>query len=86
MTKTVSLPDMIYADLVSVSGDLTSMAKKPFSLGMTVFLLTRLFQGFKAQPYFRSGLRKMLSELPIASPEEFDKMWNEYSQQILGGK
>lgn len=87
MTKTVSLPDMIYADLVSVSGDLTSAARKPFSLGMTVAFLTSFFRGLsKSVPGFEKDLQKRLRTMDILSPEEFDEMWDELSRRILREK
>lgn len=83
MTKTVSLPDVIYADLVSVSGDLTSAARKPVSLGMTVAFLTSFFKGLYSVPGFQKRMKKELREIDILSPQEFEKVWDALSDQIL---
>jgi len=83
MTKTVSLPDVIYADLVSVSGDLTSLARKPFSLGMTIACLTSIYNVIKTFPGFQEGLKKKFDQVGILSPEEFDRVWDELSKEIL---
>jgi hypothetical protein len=43
MTQAVNLPDVIYEDLVSISNDLSSLARKPISLAMTITLLIEVY-------------------------------------------
>lgn len=72
MVKTVSLPDAVYDDLVSVSKELESMAGKPISLGMAVYLLTAVYRSYLSEPCARDGFRQRLANANIMSPEEFD--------------
>jgi len=77
MVKTVNLPDAVYSDLLSVSKDLTAMAKKPISLGMAVYLLTAVYRAHLREPCARDAFRQKLSSSEIMSPEEFEKVWDE---------
>ena len=77
MTKTVNLPETIYADLVSISEELTLIAKKPISLSMAVHLLSVVYNAYMNNPCTRDVFSQQLASLEIISPEEFDKVWDE---------
>ena len=77
MTKTVNLPETVYSDLVSVSEELTLMAKKPISLSMAVNLLMEVYRAHLNNPCALDAFSQQLASLDILSPEEFDKMWDE---------
>ncbi len=77
MVKTVSLPEAVYADLVSLSEELTLIAKKPISLSMTVHLLSAVYNAYMNNPCTRDAFSQQLSNLKLVTPEEFDKMWDE---------
>ena len=77
MAKTVSLPEIIYSDLVSVSDELTLMAKKPISLSMAVHLLTEVYRAHMNNPCALDAFSQQLASLEILSPEEFDKVWDD---------
>ncbi len=76
MPKTVSLPDSVYQDLVSVAEELESMAKKPISLGMAVYLLTAVYRAHLNNPCTRDAFRQKMAASEIMSPEEFEKAWD----------
>ena len=76
MPQTISLPDSVYQDLVSVEEELTDMAKKPISLGMTVYLLTAVYRAHLNDPCARDAFRQKLANSNIMSPEEFEKAWD----------
>ena len=77
MTKTLNLPETVYSDLVSVSEELTLMAKKPISLSMAVNLLMEVYRAHLNNPCALDAFSQQLASLDILSPEEFDKMWDE---------
>jgi hypothetical protein len=77
MVKIVNLPDVVYEDLVSVSNELTSMAGKPISLAMAVYLMTAVYHAHLREPCARDAFRQRLSSLEILSPEEFEKARDE---------
>ena len=77
MAKTVNLPEMVYADLVSLSEELTLMAKKPISLSMAVHLLVEVYHAYMNNPCASDAFSQQLASLEILSPEEFDKVWDE---------
>ena len=77
MTKTVNLPETVYSDLVSVSEELTLMAKKPISLSMAVNLLMEVYRAHLNNPCALDAFSQQLASLDILPPEEFDKMWDE---------
>lgn len=81
MAKTVSLPDVIYSDLVSVSGELTSMARRPVSPAMAISILTAVYHAHVSEPCARDALRQRLSTAEIMPPEEFEKVWDSESKQ-----
>jgi hypothetical protein len=77
MAKTVSLPETVYADLVSISEELTLIAKKPISLSMAVLLLGEVYHAYMNNPCASDAFSQQLASLEIMSPEEFDKVWDE---------
>jgi len=77
MANTVSLPETVYSDLVSVSDELTLMAKKPISLSMAVHLLTAVYRAHMSNPCALDAFSQQLASLDILSPEEFDKVWDD---------
>jgi len=81
MAKTVSLPESVYSDLVSVSKDLTSMAGKPISLSMTVYLLTEIYLAHVREPCARDALHQRLASSSVMSPEEFEQACDRTSEQ-----
>ena len=76
MPKTVSLPDTVYQDLVSVSEELSDMANKPISLSMTVYLLIAVYRAHISDACARDSFRHKLAASDIMSPEEFEKAWD----------
>ena len=77
LAKTVSLPEAVYADLVSVSDELTKMAKKPISLSMAVYLLTEVYRAHLSEPCARDLFRKKLASSDLMTPQEFDQACEE---------
>ena len=76
MPQTISLPDSVYQDLVSIKEELEAMARKPISLGMTVYLLTEVYRAHLNDPCARDTFRQKLAGSNIMSPEEFEKAWD----------
>ena len=76
MPRTVSLPDSVYQDLVSVAEELEDMTKKPISLSMTVYLLTAVYHAHLNEPCARDAFRQKMAASNIMSPEEFEKAWD----------
>jgi hypothetical protein len=76
MSKTVSLPDSVYQDLISVAEELTEMARKPISLSMAVYLLTAVYRAHLSDPCARDMFRQKMANSDIMSPEEFEKAWD----------
>ena len=77
MAKIVSLPDIVHEDLVLISNELTSMAGKPISLAMAVYLIMAVYRAHLSEPCARDAFRQRLASLEILSPEEFEKAWDE---------
>jgi hypothetical protein len=86
MVKTLNLPDLVYSDLVAVSGELTYMAKKPVSLGMAISILTAVYRAHVSEPCARDALRQRLACAEIMSPKEFDNAWEDSSNDKKGNK
>ncbi len=86
MAKTVSLPETVYSDLVSISDELTLMAKKPISLSMAVHLLTAVYHAHMNNPCALDAFSQQLASLEILSPEEFDKVWDDTPQKTISKK
>jgi len=76
MPRTVSLPDSVYQDLVSVAEELEDMTKKPISIGMAVYLLTAVYRAHLNDPCARDAFRQKMANSNIMSPEEFEKTWD----------
>ncbi len=77
MAKNVSLPEAVYADLVSVADELTLMAKKQISLSMAVNLLIEVYHAYLDNPCTRDAFSLQLANQKIMSPKEFDKIWDD---------
>ncbi len=77
MPKTVDLPLRVYEDLVKVSQELSLMAKKPFSVSMTVDLLMEIYRARLNDSCALDAFSVQLQSLNIMAPEEFDKYWDE---------
>jgi hypothetical protein len=87
MTKTLTLPETIYDDLVSLSEELTLMAKKPISLSMAVYLLMSVYRAHMSNPCARDIFGQQLASLKLLSPGEFDKTWDDVpSKKEVGTK
>lgn len=88
MTKTVSLNDLTYSELAVLAGRLSMMAKKPISLGMTIAIVTVVFEKLLSFPGVEERWGKMLSEVSakMLTPEEFDIHWDEFFKVITGEK
>ena len=76
MPQTISLPDSVYQDLVSVAEELEDMSKKPISIGMAVYLLTAVYRAHLNEPCARDAFRQKMANSDIMSPEEFEKAWD----------
>jgi hypothetical protein len=77
MTKTLNLPLQIYDELISVSQELTLMAKKPISPSMTVNLLMEVYRSHLSNPCALDTFSQQLQTLNLMSPAEFDQYWDE---------
>jgi len=77
LARTVSLPETVYSDLVSISDELTLMAKKPISLSMAVHLLTAVYRAHMNNPCALDAFSQQMASLEILAPEEFDKVWDD---------
>ncbi len=84
MPKTVSLPDSVYQDLVSIAEELEDMAKKPISLSMAVYLLTAVYRAHLHDPCARDAFRQKMANSDIMSPEEFEKAWDITTDESAG--
>lgn len=80
MAKTVSLNEFTYTKLASLSGELTALAKKPVSLGMTVHLAVISFEAVMFAPGVKGLWEKILPK--VTSPEDFDKQWDAFYKLI----
>lgn len=76
MTKPVNLPELIYDDIVAISDDLTSLAKKPFSPAMTISLLIEVYRAYTSEPCARDAFRQRIATSNFMSPEDFEKEWD----------
>jgi hypothetical protein len=76
MAKTISLPEVIFEDLASVSEELASLARKPISPAMTISLLIAVYRAHLSEPCARDAFRQRIRTLDFMSPEAFDKAWD----------
>ena len=81
MVKTVNLPMRVHEDLTKVSEELSFMAKKPISLSMTVNLLMEVYRAHLNNPCALDTFSQQLRSLNLMSPEEFDKYWDEPTEE-----
>ena len=81
MVKTVNLPMRVHEDLTKVSEELSFMAKKPISISMTVDLLMEVYRAHLNNPCALDTFSQQLRSLNLMSPEEFDKYWDEPSEE-----
>jgi hypothetical protein len=76
LVKIVNLPEVIYEDLLSISDDLTSLARKPISPAMTLSLLIEVYRTYTSDPCARDAFRQKIATSDIMSPEDFEKEWD----------
>jgi hypothetical protein len=76
MTRTVSLPEVIFEDLASVSEELASLARKPISPAMTISMLIAVYRAHLSEPCARDAFRQRMRTLDLMSPEAFEKTWD----------
>jgi hypothetical protein len=76
MAKTVSLPEVIFEDLASVSEELASMARKPTSSAMTISMLIAVYRAHLSEPCARDAFRQRMRTLDFMSPKTFEKAWD----------
>ena len=76
MPKTVSLPDTVYQEVISVAEELSDMVKKPISLSMSICLLISVYRAHLSNACARDCFRQRLLASDIMSPEEFEKAWD----------
>jgi hypothetical protein len=77
MAKPLSLPLRVYEDLLSVSEELSLMAKKPISASMTVNLLMEVYRAHMSNPCALDTFSQQLQTLNLMMPDEFDRYWDE---------
>jgi hypothetical protein len=75
MARTVSLPEVIFEDLASVSEELASLARKPISPAMAISLLISVYRAHLSEPCARDAFRQRMRTLDFMSPEAFEKAW-----------
>ncbi len=83
MVKTLNLPLRVYEDLTKVSEELTLMAKKPVSASMTVDLLMEIYRAHLSNPCALDVFSQQMGSLNLMSPEEFDRYWDEPSEEEM---
>jgi hypothetical protein len=76
MAKTISLPEVIYEDLGSISEELVSIARKPISPAMTISLLIAVYHAHLSEPCARDAFRQRIATSDFMSPEDFEKAWD----------
>ena len=82
VTKTVSLPNIIYDDLEAISEELARVAGKPVSLSMAVYLLTEVFRAHMRDACARDLFRQRLANADLMSPEEFEQAWDKKEKNV----
>jgi hypothetical protein len=73
MAKTISLPNSVYEDLEAITQELTTIAKKPISMSMAVYLITAVYRAHLSEPCARDAFRQRLASMDLLSPEEFER-------------
>jgi hypothetical protein len=84
MAKTIILPAVIYEDLTSISEELASLARKPFSPAMTISMLIAVYRAHLNDPCARDAFRQKIATEDFMSPEEFEKTWDAPSPRKKG--
>ncbi|MEW6069013.1 MAG: hypothetical protein AB1485_00180 [Candidatus Thermoplasmatota archaeon] len=75
MAKTISVNEYVYAQIASLTGEITMLAKKPFAMGATILLGMLLLRKWLAEPGGKEAAKEAFSKAEILSPEEFDRQW-----------
>jgi hypothetical protein len=76
MTQAVNLPEVIYEDLASISDDLSSLARKPISIAMTITLLIEVYRAYTKEPCARDAFRQKIATSDFMTPKAFEKKWD----------
>jgi hypothetical protein len=76
LAKTISLPEVIYEDLTSISEELVSIARKPISSAMTISLLIAVYRAHLSEPCARDAFRQKIATSDFISPEAFERAWD----------
>ena len=71
--KTIKLPETVYADLATISKELSAVARKPISMPMALSLLISVYRAHMSDPCARDAFCQKLASSPIMSPEEFEE-------------
>lgn len=79
MVKTIRLPEVIYEDLLSISKELSSTAKKPISNAMAISLIIAVYPAHLRDPCARDAFQQRIAFLDFMSPEDFEKTWDNLS-------
>ena len=82
MVQTIKLPELIYQDLISITKELTSIARKPISNAMTMSLIIAVYHAHLKDPCARDAFRQKISTLDFMSPELFEKTWDTLPDKI----
>lgn len=79
MVKTISLPEVIYKDLASISEELSFIAKKPISNAMAISLIIAVYRAHLSNLCARDAFQQKIASLDFMSPEDFEKTWDNTS-------
>jgi hypothetical protein len=71
--KTIEIPEIVYADLATISKELSKVAKKPISMPMALYLLISVYRAHMSEPCARDAFNQKLANTPMMSPEEFQE-------------
>lgn len=76
MTKTITLPKAIYKDLLSISKELSLIAKKSISEAMTISLIIAVYRAYMSNPCARDAFNQRIANTDFMSPDDFEKTWD----------
>jgi hypothetical protein len=76
LTKKITLPEAVSADLTSVKEELASITRKPFSEAMAISILISVYRAHLSEPCARDAFRQRMANGNFMSPEEFEKTWD----------
>jgi hypothetical protein len=82
LAKTISLPEVVYEDLASITEELVSLARKPISHAMTISLLIAVYRAHLSEPCARDAFRQRIATSDFMSPEAFEKAWDSPPSKI----